>query len=85
MEEKKTTDLKVSKLSKQVKYLEKYADNVENSFIALERDFCQPAQYGQRESIEILNIPEDVSIHELENKLISILECIDVKVNNQTL
>ena len=47
---------------------------------SLEKELALLAQYGRRESIEILNIPKSVGINQLEGKAIEILGNIGVVV-----
>ena len=60
--------------------LEKYNTVVDESLTALERELSRLAQYGRRESVEILGIPTSVSDEKLEETVIGILCKIGVVV-----
>ena len=49
---------------------------------AIEKEITLLAQYGRRESIEILGIPSSVEIKDLEDKVIEILGNIGVQVSD---
>ena len=70
-----------NRLQRKVYALEDYNDVIDNSLTALEKELSLLAQYGRRESIEILGIPSSVKIHDLEDKAIEILRNIGVVVD----
>ena len=62
--------------------LRKKVDILENKVITLEKNENLLEQYGRRNNLEITGIPDDVSHNDLENKVIGILNSIDVKVTS---
>ena len=48
----------------------------------LEKDLINHQQYSRRNNIEIVGIPEEVTQEQLENKVIEIAKCANIKINN---
>ena len=68
------------RLQRKVKVLEVYNSSVDQSLSAIEKDLCLLAQYGRRESIEILGIPSNITDDQLEIKAIEILKFLNINV-----
>ena len=62
--------------------LRKKVDFLENKIITLEKNENLLEQYGRRNNLEITGIPDNVSHSDLENKVVGILNSIDVKVTS---
>ena len=62
--------------------LRKKVDFLENKIINLEKNENLLEQYGRRNNLEITGIPDNVSHSDLENKVVGILNSIDVKVTS---
>ena len=62
--------------------LRKKVDALEDKVIALEKNENLLEQYGRRNNLEITGIPDNVSHSDLENKVLDILNSIDVKVTS---
>ena len=62
--------------------LRKKVDFLENKIITLEKNENLLEQYGRCNNLEITGIPDNVSHSDLENKVVGILNSIDVKVTS---
>ena len=82
-EERETMEYKFMKLQHKVTALYEHSYEVDESLTSLEKELARLAQYGRRESNEILNIPSSVKIEQREGKVIEILHHIGVKVESK--
>ena len=57
--------------------------NLEKKVISLEENSNSLVQYGRRNNLEITGIPDDVDDQKLEEKVIQILDKIDVNVSSK--
>ena len=57
--------------------------NLEKKVISLEENSNSLEQYGRRNNLEITGIPDDVDDQKLEEKVIEILDKIDVNVSSK--
>ena len=57
--------------------------NIEKKVISLEENSNSLEQYGRRNNLEITGIPDDVDDQKLEEKVIEILDKIDVNVSSK--
>ena len=69
-------------LKRKIKSMENYNYEIDRSLTALEKELSLLAQYGRRESIEILGIPAKVKQNKLEETVINILGTIGVVVES---
>ena len=72
---------KIKSLEGTVEKMTKRLNDQYEMHISAEADHNRLDQYGRRNNVEIIGIPEKVTQTELENKVISILASIDVDVN----
>ena len=72
----------INRLKRKVIALNNYKEVINESFTAIEKELSLLAQYGKRESIEILGIPEFIGIENLEMEVIKILSSIGVYVDS---
>ena len=68
------------KLKENITELNDYADECDEKIITLEDKINKLDQYIRRENIVISGIPENISHNDLENKVINLLNSIDVRV-----
>ena len=67
-------------LKENITELNDYADECDEKIITLEDKINKLDQYIRRENIVISGIPENISHNDLENKVINLLNSIDVRV-----
>ena len=72
----------IGRLKRKVVSLETYNSVFSESLTAIEKEITLLAQYGRRESIEILGISENVGIDHLEEEVLKILNNIGVFINS---
>ena len=70
------------RLKRKMKDMEKYQYDIDQSLTAIEKELSLLAQYGRRESIEILGIPVKIKQTKLEETVINILGTIGVVVES---
>ena len=72
----------MNRLQRKVRAFDDYKTIVNDSLTSIEKELSLLFQYGRRESIERLGIPEYIGIDTLENEVIGILESIGVFVDS---
>ena len=74
-----------AKLTRKVNCLELRNDEIFYSLTRLEKELANLAQYGRRESIEILGIPRSISDDKLEETVLEILKNIGLELDSYDL
>lgn len=72
----------INRLQRKIRSFENYKNIVNDSLTSIEKEISLLAQYGRRESIEILGIPEFIGIDNLEVEVIKILHSIGIYVDS---
>ena len=80
--ERSKLNTEMNRLKRKVRSLENYKLIFNESLTAIEKELSLLAQYGRRESIELLGIPEFIGIENLETEVIKILSSIGVFVDS---
>ena len=62
-------------------HVTKLENQIKKNEIEYQTDLNRLEQYGRRSNVEIAGIPDEVSINELENKVVAIFKEMDVKVD----
>ena len=75
-ESKKNLITRVTKSEYKIMNLENNVAELRGEMVKLQTELSKLEQYGRRENIEILGIPEDINHRQLENTVIKILKCI---------
>ena len=77
-----TSSNATNKLIKKVTYLEEILDQTQDRLYRAEVAINNLDQYSRRENIEILGIPDNITINNLETTVIEILDSIGVQVSS---
>jgi len=77
----KDIDIKISKIHSDLEISKNVSNLLHNRVISLERKLADQAQYSRRECLEITGIPTSVTNTDLEDRILSIFDKINVEVS----
>ena len=75
-------DVIIKRLQEENELLQSRCSELENKIVSLEQSNNQVEQYGRRNSIVIAGIPDDITDDNLEGAVTSIMEDVDVFIQN---
>ena len=75
-------DVIIKRLQEENELLHSRCSKLENKVVSLEQSVNQVEQYGRRNNIVIVGIPDDITDNNLEDAVTSIMEDVDVFIQH---